>query len=193
MTTTLWLASGSPRRRDLLGWAGIPLEVRPTHADETRRDGVEPIAHARELAERKARAAIAPSDRVVLGADTVVHRGDAIYEKPLDRADAVAMLATLSGDVHAVTTGVCVRRGERLVTLHRTTMVRFRVLSTDEIEAYVATGEADDKAGAYGIQGRAGSFVAALEGDYTNVVGLPLEATLEALASFAILPARRTQ
>jgi septum formation protein len=186
--SVLWLASGSPRRRDLLGWAGIALEVRPTHADESRRPGVDPVAHARELAERKALAADAPADRVVLGADTVVHRGDAIYEKPADVAEAVRMLETLAGGSHMVTTGVCVRQGDHLHTLHRTTTVRFRILPRAEIEAYVATGEAADKAGAYGIQGRAGSFVAALDGDYTNVVGLPLEATLEALAAHGILP-----
>lgn len=184
----LWLASGSPRRRDLLQWAGIVLEVHPTHADESRRPGVEPIAHARELAERKAAAATAPHGRVVLAADTVVHRGDAIFEKPVDAADAVAMLQSLSGDTHAVTTGVCVRTEDASHTFHRTTHVRFRVLSTHEIRAYVATGEADDKAGAYGIQGRAGSFVAGLEGDYTNVVGLPLEATLQALARVGLHP-----
>ena len=186
--STLWLASGSPRRRELLRWAGIPLEVHPTHADESRRDGVDPVTHARELAQRKAVAADAPAGRVVLGADTVVHRGDTIYEKPLDADDAVRMLTTLSGGTHAVTTGVCIRAGEALHTLHRTTMVCFRALTRAEIRAYVATGEADDKAGAYGIQGRAGSFVAALEGDYTNVVGLPLEATLEGLAALGVHP-----
>ena len=186
--SALWLASGSPRRRDLLSWAGIHLEVRPTHADETRRAGVAPVAHARELAARKAQAAQAPPGRVVLGADTVVHRGSEIFEKPTDPDDAVRMLTTLAGAAHKVTTGVCLRRGARVHLLHRTTTVRFRALSPEEIAAYVATGEAADKAGAYGIQGRAGSFVATLEGDYTNVVGLPLEATLEALAAFDILP-----
>lgn len=186
--SVLWLASGSPRRRELLQWAGIALEVRPTHADESRRDGVDPVSHARELAERKAMAADAPPDRVVLGADTVVHRGDAIYEKPLDVDDAIRMLTTLSGGTHAVTTGVCVRVGGERHTLHQTTRVRFRALDPGEIRRYVATGEADDKAGAYGIQGRAGSFVAGLAGDYTNVVGLPLEATLQALAHVGIHP-----
>jgi len=188
--SVLWLASGSPRRRELLQWAGIALEVRPTHADESRREGVDPVSHARELAERKAMAADAPRGRVVLGADTVVHRGDAIYEKPLDADDAVRMLGTLSGGTHAVTTGVCVRVGSELYTLHQTTRVRFRALDPEEIRRYVATGEADDKAGAYGIQGRAGSFVAGLEGDYTNVVGLPLEATLQALAQVGIQPSK---
>ncbi len=189
--SALWLASGSPRRRDLLRWAGVELTVHPTHADETRRPGADPVAHACELAERKARAAVPAPDHVVLGADTVVHRGDAIYEKPADPTEAIGMLTTLSGGVHAVTTGVCVRAGDDVHTFSCTTVVRFRALTPEEILAYVATGEADDKAGGYGIQGRAGSFVAALEGDYTNVVGLPLEPTLAALSRAGVLPMGR--
>lgn len=184
----VWLASGSPRRRDLLQWAGIAVEVHPTDANEDRRPGVPPVDHARELAVRKARAADAPMGRVVLAADTVVHRGDRIFEKPTDAADARAMLALLSGASHEVTTGVCIRRDTTEEVFHQTTHVRFRGLTAAEVHAYVATGEADDKAGAYGIQGRAGSFVATLEGDYTNVVGLPLEATLHALLGFGVRP-----
>lgn len=182
---TLWLASGSPRRRDLLTWAGLDLEVRPTHVSEHRTPGVAPADHAEELAVRKAMAADAPPDRLVLGSDTVVHRGDTLYEKPENAADAVRMLTELADGWHEVTSGVCLRRGDRVRSWRVTTRVRFRALEPAEIEAYVATGEADDKAGAYGIQGRAGSFVAQLEGDYTNVVGLPLESTLQALREAA--------
>jgi septum formation protein len=184
---TLWLASGSPRRRDLLTWAGVELEVRPTHVSEHRTPGTSPTEHALELAVRKARAADAPADRWVLGSDTVVHQGSALFEKPADRSDAVAMLSRLSDGWHAVTTGVCLRRGEQERAWQVSTRVRFRPLSRGEIEAYVATGEADDKADAYGIQGRAGSFVAELQGDYTNVVGLPLASTLDALREVGVL------
>ena len=179
----LWLASGSPRRRDLLRWAGVELEVHPTHVTEEQTPGTSPAEHAEELAIRKARAADAPDGWAVLGSDTVVHRQGVLYEKPTDRSDAVRMLQQLSGQVHEVTTGVCLRRGAEERAWRVTTLVRFRALTDDEIRAYVATGEADDKAGAYGIQGRAGSFVAELRGSYTNVVGLPLESTLEALAA----------
>ena len=124
---TLWLASGSPRRAELLQAAGITLEAHATHADESRRHGVDPVRHAAELAERKARAA--PADRVVLAADTVVHIGDTIFEKPADADDAFRMLSALSGATHAVTTGVCVRFGERADTFTVTTSIRFRALA----------------------------------------------------------------
>ena len=185
---TLWLASGSPRRAELLQAAGITLEAHATHADESRRHGVDPVRHAAELAERKARAA--PADRVVLAADTVVHIGDTIFEKPADADDAFRMLSALSGATHAVTTGVCVRFGERADTFTVTTSIRFRALAASEIRAWIATGEAADKAGAYGIQCRAGGFVADIRGDYTNVVGLPLEPSLNRLAGFGVLPCR---
>ncbi|MEZ4239127.1 MAG: Maf family protein [Myxococcota bacterium] len=110
-----------------------------------------------------------------------MHRGDAIFDKPVDRAQAAAHLRGLAGGWHQVTTGVCVRRagGERLFTV--TTEVRLRALGEAEIARYLATGEADDKAGAYGIQGLGGALVAELRGSYTNVVGLPLEETLAAM------------
>ncbi|MCB9689024.1 MAG: septum formation protein Maf [Alphaproteobacteria bacterium] len=175
----VWLASGSPRRRELLGLAGVDVDVRPSNADESRVPGTPPPAHALELARRKA--ATAPADRVVVAADTVVHRGDAIYEKPVDREEARATLRALSGEVHEVTTGVVVRQGAREHAFTVSTTVRFRALTDDEIERYLQTGEADDKAGAYGIQGAAAAFVAEVHGSWTNVVGLPLEETLRAL------------
>ena len=177
----VWLASGSPRRRDLLTWAGVPVEVRPTHIPEDLVDGIAPIDHALGLAQRKAAAAEAPVGRIVLAADTVVHHEGVVFDKPVDRDHAVRLLTGLSGRWHHVTTGVCVVGPEGPRPFEVTTAVRFRTLSQAEVAAYVATGDADDKAGAYGIQGRAGSFVAQLDGDYTNVVGLPLERTLAAL------------
>lgn len=182
----LWLASRSPRRRDLLRWAGLAVDAEPSHADETRSSGDTPVDHARRLAARKA--ATAPHDRVVVAADSVVHKGDAIFEIPIDREQARAHLRTLSGDWHLVTTGVCVRHGERSEVFSVTTRVRFRSLTPQEIDDYLATGEGDDKAGAYGIQGRAGGFVAEVVGSWTNVMGLPVEETLAALNRFGVVP-----
>ncbi len=185
---TLLLASGSPRRRALLEGAGIPLEVRPAAIDESRHPEHTPVAHAERLATEKAAASRAPADRVVLAADTVVHLEDRIFDKSADRALAAQHLRTLAGQTHQVTTGVCVARGPEREVFHVTTLVRLRALTPADIAAYLATGEADDKAGAYGIQGRAGSFVAEVHGSWTNVVGLPLEPTLAALARAGIRP-----
>jgi septum formation protein len=180
----VWLASRSPRRRELLSNAGISIETHPSHADERRTVGDDPVTHALRLAQRKA--STAPHDRVVVAADSVVHRGDAFYEIPLDRDEAERHLRTLSGGWHLVTTGVCVRLGARERSFTITTRVRFRALGEAEIARYLATGEADDKAGAYGIQGQAGGFVAEVIGSWTNVMGLPLEETLTALREFGV-------
>jgi len=178
------LASGSPRRAELLRWVGLEVEVFPQDIDETRRADVDPVVHARTLARAKARKARdTVGERTVIAADTVVHRDLTLYEKPVDRADAVRMLTELSGGDHLVTTGVCVVSPEgRVEVFSVTSLVRFRQLSAAEIADYVATGDAADKAGAYGIQGRAGAFVAYLEGSWTNVMGLPVAETLRALA-----------
>lgn len=180
------LASGSPRRRALLEWAGLEVAVHPADIDESAPPDADPIALARSLAQRKARTG--PADALVVAADTLVHMGHTRFGKPADRADAAATLRRLSGAWHAVTTGVCVRRGpdERLLAV--TTEVRFRALGAVEIDSYVASGDADDKAGAYGIQGRAGVFVAELRGSWTNVMGLPIEETLTALEALGGLP-----
>jgi len=178
---TLVLASGSPRRRELLLALGYTFDVRPTGIDESRRSGDDPVAHARRLAVDKARAAVA-SGAVVIAADTVVHASDTIFDKPTSRDEARAHLRALSGGWHAGTTGVCVRSGEELDAFTVSTRVRLRDLRDGEIDRYLATGDADDKAGAYGIQSGGGVFVAELDGSWTNVVGLPLEPTIEALS-----------
>ncbi len=175
----IWLASGSPRRRDLLELAGYMLDVRPANIDETRDPGDDPVAHARRLA--VAKAASAPADRLVVAADTVVHLGDRIFEKPGSVDEAIAHLSALSGRWHQVTTGVAVRRGIRQQAFTSTTRVRFRELTPGEIARYARSGEGDDKAGAYGIQGTGGFLVAEVQGSWTNVVGLPLEPTIAAL------------
>jgi septum formation protein len=173
------LASASPRRRALLEAAGWAVTVRPSDIDESRPAGVAPVDHALALALGKA--AAAPRAERLVAADTVVHRGEVMFDKPVDREQAVAHLLALAGGWHQVTTGVCVEvRGERRV-FPVTTEVRFRALTPEDVRRYVATGEADDKAGAYGIQGLGGALVAELRGSYTNVVGLPLEETIAAL------------
>jgi septum formation protein len=179
MPGLVWLASASPRRRVLLEWAGFEVKVHPANIDESRLEGMQPGAHAAYLAARKARTG--PSEHVVLGADTVVHIGNQLFEKPADRAEALAHLTRLSGATHQVTTGVALRLGERQKVWTTTTEVCFRPFGWAEAEAYLATGEADDKAGAYGIQGRGAAFVSHVKGSWTNVVGLPLESVIEAL------------
>lgn len=176
----VWLASGSPRRRQLLDWSGVPVEVQPSDVDETLHDDEDPVAYAERLA--VAKAAVGPADRVVIAADTVVHVDGEVLGKPADRAEAAEHLRHLAGRWHAVTTGCCVRRGDARRVWHTTTQVRFRALTDAEIADYVATGEGDDKAGAYAIQGRGGVLVAEVRGSWTNVMGLPVEAVLEALS-----------
>jgi septum formation protein len=199
---TILLASASPRRRDLLTAAGLEVIIQPAHIDEVRLAGEHPVHLARRLATSKARTAQAryleatPAGAVLpaLGADTVVHARDpgqgpfgaTIFDKPVDRADAVAILSRLSDRWHAVTTGYCIVHGETQLVEHVTTRVRFRALSPALIDLYVATGEPMDKAGAYGIQGQGAVLVARVEGSYTNVVGLPLEAVASAMRRLGI-------
>lgn len=180
MTRAIWLASASPRRRDLLTWAGFDVAVHPPHLDESRHPHEAPVAYAERLAAEKV--AGAPVGVVALAADTVVHRGDQLFDKPRDRADARDILARLAGGSHQVTTAVAIRGPAGSDRFHVTTDVTFRPLEPREIADYVASGEADDKAGAYGIQGRAAVFVADVRGSWTNVVGLPVEACLPVLA-----------
>ncbi len=168
---TIVLASGSPRRRELMAKAGYDFVVRPTDADE-RVEGL-PRERVMALARRKAEAS-SEEALPVLSADTLVALGDQVLGKPRDEADARRMLASLSGRTHQVYTGVCIRyRGEYFVDCERTD-VTFRPLTDGEIDEYIATGEPMDKAGAYGIQGGAGAFVERLEGPFDNVMGLPM-------------------
>lgn len=185
----LVLASGSPRRLALLRKAGFDPRPVPSGLAEDEAPGESPEELARRLAEAKARA-VAGVERdetgspvVVLGADTVVALGDQGLGKPEDPEEAAAMLRRLSGRPHRVVTGVALvgPRPAQVEVFSVATEVRFRALSEAEVVAYAATGEGMDKAGGYGIQGGAASFVAAIEGSYTNVVGLPLAETVEAL------------
>ena len=173
------LASASPRRQELLRNAGIPFAVQPADINETPLDGESPRDCAERLAREKALAVFqSQSKNYVLGADTIVVVDDTILGKPRDAEDAGRMLRLLSGRAHAVITGVClvspVANEADAVTASVSTLVTMCDLSDEEIRAYVATGEPMDKAGAYAIQGIASRWIPRIEGDYSNVVGLPV-------------------
>lgn len=171
------LASASPRRAELLELARIPFRVAPADIPEEPLPGEEAVAHAMRLAEEKARVAAGreAAGRWFIGADTIVVLNGKIIGKPLDAADAQAMLSKLSGQCHQVVTAYSVldRQNGACVSRAVLTEVVFKKLSASEIQDYVATGCPLDKAGAYAIQGGAAHFVQEIRGSYTNVVGLP--------------------
>lgn len=177
----LVLASGSPRRREILSTLGLVFEVRPPDADETLRPGEDAVAAAVRLATEKAEAVPAAEEELVLAADTIVVLGEEILGKPADEAEAGRMLERLSGRSHQVVTGIALRSGGRTRASFATTGVRFRHLEPDDIAAYVDTGEPLDKAGAYGIQGYGAALVEGIDGDFFNVMGLPVPALLDLL------------
>lgn len=175
----LLLASRSPRRAELLRLVGAHFDIAPSDVDERPLPEERAEAHVLRLAEAKARAAepgVANGETVVLGADTVVTLDRAILGKPADEAEARRMLASLSGRIHEVWTGLFLYdpAHARGVGEAVRSIVKFSPLTADEIERYVATGEPLDKAGAYAVQGYGAAYVEAIEGSYTNVVGLPL-------------------
>ena len=175
--STLVLASASPRRQELLRNAGISFTVQAADIDETPLADEKAEQYARRLAREKALAVarLRPQDHV-LGADTIVVVDGAILGKPRDAADAARMLRLLSGRTHEVITGVCLVKagGSEVVVSSETTRVTMNELSDAEIQAYVASGEPMDKAGAYAIQGMASRWIPRIEGDYSTVVGLPV-------------------
>jgi septum formation protein len=179
----LVLASASPRRAELLARLGLAPEVRPADIDETPRPGEPASDLVVRLAGEKAAAAAArgDGDEVVLAADTTVVLGGRMLGKPVDRADAAATLRALSGHTHEVVTGLAVLRGTISAVDRVTTSVTFRRLTEAEIAWYVDTGEPDDKAGAYGLQGAGAVLVSAVSGSDTNVIGLPLAETVALL------------
>ena len=187
---TLYLASGSPRRRELLTQIAVPFLTQIAPIDENALPGESPIAYVERLARGKAQAGLTAladtADAVVLGADTAVVLDGRILRKPADRDDALATLNALSGRTHQVLTAVALASRERLESRVVTSQVTFRALNQAEIEAYWASGEPQDKAGCYGIQGLAAVFVSQLQGSYSAVVGLPLCETAALLAEFAI-------
>ena len=186
----LFLASGSPRRRELLTQIGVPFTTLPTSIDETPKATESPVEYVRRLAQDKAQAGLAAladcAGAVVLGADTSVILAGQILGKPLDRADAQAMLTALSGNTHEVLTAVALASDERCEVRTVRSQVSFRPLSRDEIDAYWHSGEPLDKAGSYAIQGLGAVFVSRLEGSFSAVVGLPVCETAALLADFGI-------
>ena len=180
------LASGSPRRRELLQQIGLDFTIVVSDADESAA-AMAPEALVQQLSRRKA-AAVAKlhPDAVIIAADTVVCQDGEILGKPVDTEDAVRMLTRLSGKEHQVYTGFTVQCGAKVHTAVECTNVHVRPLTSNEIARYVATGEPLDKAGAYGIQGLGGVFVTGIEGDYYNVMGLPLCHLATVLQEFGI-------
>jgi septum formation protein len=170
----LVLASKSPRRQQILRDAGIPFVVRAVDVPEHRRADESAVDYVRRLAEEKAVAVALNPSEVILGADTTVVVGDQVLEKPRDTGDAIRMLALLSGREHQVITGICLRSESRKIVDAAITRVHFMALTQEELEAYAASGEPMDKAGAYAIQGLASKFIDRIEGCYFNVVGLPV-------------------
>lgn len=177
----LILASNSPRRAEILTKGGFSFEKRVADTDETLPANLSPAAAVETLAQRKGRAVFRAADEVVLAADTVVALDNRILGKPKDENDAKEMLRALSGHTHSVFTGVYITDGKREFLFHVQTRVSFYQLTDAEIDAYVQSGEPMDKAGAYGIQGRGALLVEKIDGDYLNVVGLPLAKTARIL------------
>lgn len=187
MKAPLVLASSSPRRRELLQQIGVEFEVRVNPVDETPLAAEKPADYVRRLAIIKAQASVQADDtRPVLGADTTVVCNGEILGKPANLGDAKRILGMLSGRAHQVMTAIALVQGEQIQSEVVVTDVVFRNLSDAEIEAYWATGEPSDKAGAYGIQGKGAVFVVRIEGSYSAVVGLPLAETAALLTKSGV-------
>jgi septum formation protein len=188
----VYLASGSPRRRELLQQIGVPFRVVAAAVDEAVLAGEAPVTYVARLAALKAEAGWERSrgaaDAPVLAADTAVVLDGRILGKPSDQQNAADMLLELSGRTHEVLTAIALRTAAGLQTRVSRSEVTFRRMAADEIRAYWETGESSDKAGAYAIQGRAAIFVADLRGSYSGVMGLPLFETAELLCAAGVLP-----
>ncbi|WP_128515155.1 Maf family protein [Tabrizicola thermarum] len=180
----LILGSGSPRRKDLLAQMGIvPDLILPPDIDEDPRKGELPRPYCLRLAEEKARAVPSGPDDVVLCADTTVALGRRILGKPADAGEAAAFLTALGGRRHQVVTGVAVRRGDRVLVRDSVSVVKMKRLSDAELNAYLASGEWQGKAGGYGIQGLAGALIPWISGSYTGIMGLPVAETAALLTA----------
>lgn len=193
ITRRIILASTSPRRRELVASLHISFDIVPSHAEESTPEGWSPDRIVTELAKRKAEAVYRQLDDrdrqgVIVGSDTIVVRDGTVLGKPADQREAASMLRSLQGRSHEVYTGVaCIdSRTDASKVDYRRTVVTMRALREEEIEAYAASGEGLDKAGAYAIQGLGATIVTGIEGCYFNVVGLPLSLLAEMLASFGI-------
>mgnify|MGYP002519554609 CR=1 FL=1 len=183
------LASGSPRRQELLNRIGITeFDIRVPEADETYPAGLTPAQVVECISRKKADAAAAlcTPDEIVITADTMVFLDHERLGKPRDEADALRMLTALQGRHHTVCTGVTVRRGTQIITEAETTRVYFRSATKEELLAYIATGEPMDKAGSYGVQGKGALLVKGIRGDYANVVGLPVSPLFRLLLDMGV-------
>ena len=187
--TKIVLASGSPRRQELLQRIGITdFDIRVPEAEESYPAGLSPQQIVEYISREKADAAarLCTPDEIVITADTMVFLDDQRLGKPTDEADALRMLTALQGRHHTVCTGVTVRQGDRSLTESETTEVYFRPATEAELRAYIATGEPMDKAGSYGVQGKGALLVEKLNGDFFNVMGLPVLRLSRMLAQFAV-------
>ena len=182
----LILASQSPRRRELLGLTGLPFIVRAADIDETMDPGRAPFDEVARVSRLKAEAVARKPEDVVIAADTIVVCEGEVLGKPRNEADAFRILSLLSGRHHEVMTGMTVVCGDKAITHTEVTKIHFRELHPEEIRAYIASGEPMDKAGAYGIQGGAALFADQMEGDYYNVMGLPVCRLAMILRSFGL-------
>jgi septum formation protein len=183
---SLILASSSPRRRELLTMLGLHFTVRTADIDETFDPAQPPEDEVLRVARAKAAAVGGAEDEVVIAADTIVVLDGRVLGKPKDEDEAFAMLSALSGRSHIVYTGVSVRRGKQEAGRVVRSDVTFRDCTPDELRAYIASGEPMDKAGAYGAQGLASIFVERIDGDFYNVMGLPLCALSQLLSRFGV-------
>ena len=179
------LASGSPRRKELLTLLDIPFKTFSTDIDESIPPELDAVEAVEQLAFRKANAAfLTHKDQVVIGCDTIVVLDGAILGKPADHEEAYRTLSKLSGNTHLVYTGVCIMSEGKTICFHEKTSVTFWKLTDTDINKYIESGDPFDKAGSYGIQGKAALFVKEIKGDYYNVVGLPISRLARELAHF---------
>ncbi len=179
------LASASPRRRELLEQIGVSAIVQSVDIDESKKQGESVLTYVQRLAAEKARTGSEiienKSQLPVLGSDTIIEFGDSILGKPVDRQQAKEMLRLLSGKKHTVHTSVAIVTVREMFMATSSTQVQFKVLEEEEMDCYLATGEADDKAGSYAIQGRAAQFINNINGSFSGVMGLPLYETVQLL------------
>ena len=183
------LASGSPRRQELLQRIGLTdFDIRVPETDETYPEGLTPAEIVEYISREKAEAAakLCTEDEILITADTMVFLDDQRLGKPVDEADALRMLSALQGRHHTVCTGVTVRQGNHILTESESTQVYFRPAGEEELKAYIRTGEPMDKAGSYGVQGKGALLVERLDGDFFNVMGLPVLRLSRMLSQFGI-------
>ncbi len=189
MINNIVLASASPRRKELISLIFNDVIIRPADCDETLPEGISPKEAVEYLSKIKNEASrkISNSSDLIISADTVVAIGNEILGKPVDKEDARRMITLLSGKIHSVFTGVTISQGEKSVTFSEETKVEFLSLSSEEIDAYISTDECYDKAGSYGIQQKGALLVKGIQGDYFNVVGLPVSRLNRELKLFSVL------